>query len=212
MVFSAASFLIKDTAQQITTSIITLTDKDINKNLHQYIDSSVMYKLPSTVKDTDDISVIIRVKQASLLDAYEAGKKEVSFTEYAYSAEAGLIADKILAEKSELLSALDDKNINYTTGADYKAIFGGFEVVIKAGEFEALCKTLGNRAAVIVGDEYNTCETQLVENAVDVFETGIFDSSDSGYDGSGMVVAVLDTGIDSNHSAFSTDNFTSQKL
>ena len=177
MVVSAASFLIKDTTEQITDSIIKLTGLDINKNLSQFIDSSVMYKLPDTVKDTDDISVIIRVKQASLLDAYEAGNKELSFTEYAYSAEAGLVTDKILAEKSELLSALDDQNINYTTGADYKAIFGGFEVVIKAGEFEALCKTLGDRANVIVGDEYNTCETQLVENKVNVYETGIFNSS-----------------------------------
>ena len=211
MVVSAASFLIKDTTEQITDSIIKLTGLDINNNLSQFIDSSVMYKLPDTVKDTDDISVIIRVKQASLLDAYEAGKKEVSFTEYAYSAEAGLVADKILAEKSELLSALDDKNINYTTGADYKAIFGGFEVVIKAGEFEALCKTLGNRADVIVGDEYNTCETQLVENTVNVYETGIFNSSSFKYDGTGMVVAVLDTGLDYNHTAFSVNNFTADR-
>lgn len=34
----------------------------------------------------------------------------------------------------------------------------------------------------------------------------------SGYDGSGMVIAVLDTGLDSAHTAFSVDNFTSKKL
>ena len=211
MMLSGASLLIKDTAEQVTDSIIKLTGLNINNNLSQFIDSSVMYKLPDTVKDTDDISVIIRVKQASLLDAYEAGNKELSFTEYAYSDEAGLVADKILAEKSELLCALDDKSINYTTGADYKAIFGGFEVVIKAGEFEALCKTLGDRAEVIVGDEYNTCETQLVENAVNVYDTGIFNSSSFKYDGTGMVVAVLDTGLDYNHTAFSVNNFTADR-
>ena len=211
MVLSAATFLIKDTTEQIADSIIKLTGKDINKNLSQFIDGTVMYKLPDTVKDTDDISVIIRVKQASLLDAYEAGNKELSFTEYAYSAEAGLVAEKILAEKSELLSALDDKSINYTTGADYKAIFGGFEVVIKAGEFETLCQTLNGRADIIVGDEYNTCETQLVENTVNVYDTGIFNSSSFKYDGTGMVVAVLDTGLDYNHTAFSVNNFTADR-
>ena len=211
MLLSAASFLIKDTTQQITDSIIKLTGLDINKNLSQYIDSSVMYKLPDTVKDTDDISVIIRVKKASLLDAYEAGDRALSFTEYAYSDEAALVADKILAEKSTILSSFDDKNINYTTGADYKAIFGGFEVVIKAGEFETLCKTVGDRADVIVGDEYNTCETQLVENKVNVYETGIFNSSSFKYDGTGMVVAVLDTGLDYNHTAFSVNNFTADR-
>ena len=211
MVLSVASFLIKDTTEQVTDSIIKLTGKDINKNLSQFLDSSVMYKLPDTVKDTDDISVIIRVKEASLLDTYEAGDKALSFTEYVYSSEAALVADKILAEKSTILSSLDVQNINYTTGADYKAIFGGFEVVIKAGEFETLCKTLGDRADVIVGDEYNTCETQLVENKVNVYETGIFNSSSFGYDGTGMVVAVLDTGLDYNHTAFSVNNFTADR-
>ncbi len=211
MVFSVASILIKDTTQQITDSIIKLTDKDINKNLDQYINSSVMYKLPSTVKDTDDISVIIRVKEASLLDAYEAGDKSLSFTEYAYSQEADLVTDKILAQKETILSDFDNREINYTVGADYKAIFGGFEVTIKAGDFEALCKTLGDRAEAIVGDEYNTCETQLVENKVNVYETGIFNSSSFGYDGTGMVVAVLDTGLDYNHTAFSVSNFTADR-
>ncbi len=211
MVFSVASILIKDTTQQITDSIIKLTDKDINKNLNQYINSSVMYKLPSTVKDTDDISVIIRVKEASLLDAYEAGDKSLSFTEYAYSQEADLVADKILAQKETILSDFDNREIDYTVGADYKAIFGGFEVTIKAGDFEALCKTLGDRAEAIVGDEYNTCETQLVENKVNVYNTGIFNSSSFGYDGTGMVIAVLDTGLDYNHTAFSVSNFTADR-
>ena len=53
------------------SSIINVSDRDINKNLSQFIDSSVMYKLPDTVKDTDEISVIIQTKKASLLDAYE---------------------------------------------------------------------------------------------------------------------------------------------
>ena len=45
-----------------------------------------------------------------------------------------------------------------------------------------------------------------------MFDTGIFNSGGCGYDGSGMVVAVLDTGLDSNHTAFSPNNFTSTKL
>ena len=211
MIFSAASFLIGETAETISDSIIKLTDKDINKNLSQFLDSSVMYKLPDTVKDTDDISVIIRVKETSLLDAYEAGGGSLSFTEYAYSDAAELVTDKILAEKEALLSSFDEQDFDYSVGADYKAIFGGFEVVIKAGDFEALCKTVGDRAKVIVGDEYKTCETQLVENKVNVYETGIFNSSSFGYDGTGMVVAVLDTGLDYNHTAFSVDNFTADK-
>ena len=209
--FSTALAPIQEEAAQGTNPIIQLTNKDIDKNLIQYLDSSVMYKLPATVKDTDDISIIIQTKEDSLLDAYEEGDRALSFTEYVYSDEATEVEDKILAEKREILSLFDDNDINYTLGADYKAIFGGFEVVIKAADFESLCESVGDRAKVIVGDEYKTCETQLVENKVNVYDTGIFNSSSFGYDGTGMVIAVLDTGLDYNHTAFSVDNFTADR-
>ena len=203
--------MIKDAAEQISDSIIKLTDKKINKNTSKFFDSSAMYKLPDTVKDTDDISVIIQIKGNSLLDVYEAGDRALSFSEFVSTDEAELVKEDLLSVKNSLLADIDSTSINYDLGADYKAIFGGFEMLIKAGDFETLCKTLGDRAKVIVGDEYNTCETQLVENKVNVYETGIFNSSSFGYDGTGMVVAVLDTGLDYNHSAFTVNNFKADR-
>ena len=193
------------------SSIINVSDRDINKNLGQFIDSSVMYKLPDTVKDTDEISVIIQTKKDSLLDAYESADTSLSFSEYVYSEEAKAVTDAIAEEKGIITTAFDEQGFDYTLGADYKAIFGGFEVVIKAGDFAHLCNALGDRAVAIVGEEYNPAETQLVENKVNVYGTGIFDSSSFGYDGTGMVVAVLDTGLDYNHSAFSVNNFTADR-
>ena len=63
---------------------------------------------------------------------------------------------------------------------------------------------------LIVGEEYEPAAvSEVVTNEVDVYETGIFDSSDSEYQGDGVVVAVLDTGLDYTHTAFSVSNFTS---
>ncbi|MBE6646076.1 MAG: hypothetical protein E7611_00370 [Ruminococcaceae bacterium] len=211
MLASASLLPAGDTVVPKEAPAVSKFDGDINTGIEQFLNSSVMYKLPDTVKETDDISIIIRTKKASLLDAYEAGDRALSFPEYAYSDDAQKVTEDILCEKSEILAAFDSVDIDYTLGADYKAIFGGFEVVIKASEFETLCKTIGNRATVIVGDEYKPCETQLVENAVNVYETGIFDSSSFGYDGTGTVVAVLDTGLDYNHTAFSVNNFTADR-
>ncbi len=179
----------------------------------KYFDSSVVFKLPDTIKADDEISVIITTDDAAVIDVYEGSDKTMSLSDFALKSNYAKAAKKNLAkDKAEVLAQLDKKNISYKTGEEYSTILNGFELVIKASDFENTCKSLGEGMNIIVGEEYNTCETQLVENAVDVFDTGIFDSSDSGYDGSGMVVAVLDTGIDSNHTAFSTDNFTSKKL
>ncbi len=179
----------------------------------KHFDSSVAFKLPDNVKDCDEISVIVTLDNVSIMDAYQGSDKTMSISKYSAESEYAKNANKILADKkSQLLEKLEDGKINYEVGEEYNTLLSGFELVIKAGDFEKTCKALDKDMSIIVGEEYKTCETQLVENEVNVFDTGIFDSSSSGYDGSGMVVAVLDTGLDSNHSAFSVDNFTSEKL
>ena len=61
--------------KQFTDSIIT--------NRNQYLDSSKVFELPSAVKDDDDISVIISLSTAPLIDRYNQTDKSMSFTEYA---------------------------------------------------------------------------------------------------------------------------------
>ncbi len=211
MAASACLLLAKDASADAQGSGVVLSDKDINTNMEQYLNSSVMYKLPETVKDTDKVSVIVQTNKISLLDAYEKTDMKVSFPEYVSCDEAEEVVGAILSEKSDILAGLDESGVDYAPGADYKAIFGGFELEITAGDFEELCKSIGNRARVIVGDKYKPAETKLVENSVNVYGTGIFDSSSFGYSGEGMVIAVLDTGLDYNHTAFSTDNFTADR-
>lgn len=198
-------------SSDLSASFIQKTD-DWAANYQQYIDSSVMFALPDSVRDDQEISVIITVDHAGLMDAYEGTDKTMSLAQFSQSEAAQSLRSGIAADKAQVLSALDEMAVPYATGKDYDTIFSGFELVIKAGDFESTCKALGDNMGIIVGEAYETAETELVENEVNVFDTGIFDSSDSGYDGSGMVVAVLDTGLDSNHSAFSPNNFTSDHL
>ncbi len=182
---------------------------EIDTGRDQYLDPAVVQKLPDTVKDDDVISVIITTDKVSLLDTYQSSGTSASFGEYYNSEEASTFKASLLNKKEEILSDLDKSKLDYQLGANYNTVLSGFEVLITARDFEALCKTVGDRGNTIVGEVYNVAETQLVENDVNFYEeTGIFDSSDFAYDGSGMVVAVLDTGLDYYHSAFSINNFT----
>ena len=207
------AFLSGGATEVMAKSCISLLDKTINTNLDKYLDDSVVHQLPASVDKKQSISVIVTTKQTPLLDCYGKTDGNETFTEYyATNAEAAAIRQSIADEKAEMLRALDKAGIRYVTGADYSVIVSGFELVITAGDFTALCKTLGQDATVYISEVYNTCETEVVSNKVDVYNTGIFDSSDFDYDGSGIVVAVLDTGLDYTHSAFSLENFHSTKL
>lgn len=198
-------------ASDYRASYIDRAENGPSLDITDYLDDSVAFRLPDGLQDDQEISVIITVDVAGILDTYNRTDKTVSFSEFALSSqESEGIRRQILEEKNRILGALDDRNIAYTTGEDYATLLSGFEVVIRAGDFAAVCKSLGKGDNIIVGEEYRAAETELVENTVNVYGTGIFDSSASAYDGSGMVVAVLDTGLDSNHSAFSVSNFTSQ--
>ncbi len=188
--------------------------EDLTVDHTQFFDSSVVLQLPEGISNDDEISVIITVGTTTIMEAYEGTDKVMSFQDYALTSnDAANINAEISEKKADILSELDKLGVAYTTGENYSTLISGFEILIKAGDFANTCSVLDKGENIIVGEEYEVCKTELVENTVSIYEdTGIFDSSESGYDGSGMVVAVLDTGLDSKHTAFSVDNFTSETL
>ena len=184
---------------------------ELNNDISKYF-SNAIARLPDTVKDDQQISLIIEVGADSILDAYESSAKTMSISEFAQSDDAAALRKDISKESAKLIEKLDKSGISYELGVNYDTVIAGFELLITARDFEDVCRTLGRKTNVIVGDVYASAETQLVENTVNVQDTGIFNSIGCGYDGSGTVVAVLDTGLDYYHTAFSTDNFTSDTL
>ncbi len=192
-------------------SFVYRKNDNIVTDYTSYLDSSVVYKLPDSIDDNEVISVIVQLETPTLLDSYNQTDKQISFSEYLATDEAKCIRADILAEKDRYLQSLSEMNIPYTAGSDYANVLAGFEVLFEAQYYEAACDSLADGAFAIVGEVYNVSETQLVENSVNVNEsTGIFDTEnflDGKYDGSGMVVAVLDTGLDYTHPAFSLDYF-----
>ena len=190
---------------------IGLFDGKVFNDISKYFSNAVV-ALPDKVKDDQIISLIIECDAESLLDAYEASDKTMSISEFALSDEAAALRENISKENAKLIEKLNRAGYTYELGVNYDTVIAGFELLITARDFEDVCKTLGRKTNVIVGDVYEKTETQLVENTVNVQDTGIFNSIGCGYDGSGTVVAVLDTGLDYYHTAFSTDNFTSNTL
>ena len=154
---------------------------DIRVDYTQYLNGDVVCKLPDTIRADEEISVIISTGEISLMDAYKTSAKTMSFGEYALCSEAAAqVRGDINAKQAQLLARLDEQELVYTVGEQYDTLLAGFELLITASDFAAVCGALEGDADVIVGEVYRTAETKLVENTVNVFETGIFNSSASG--------------------------------
>lgn len=204
----AHAFTDKSVKTAVAPNIINNIDASVDGGLENYFDSEVVYRLPDTVAADEDISVIVTMSTDSYVDAYEKSGYSGSLQSYLDTFSAERTAVKIEREKKKLLNTLDKSGVEYTLGTGYNAVFSGFEITVKASDFERVDAVLGDSAKLIVGEVYNRAETEIVTNEVDVYETGIFNSSECDYHGDGVVVAVLDTGCDYTHTAFSTSNFT----
>ncbi len=202
-----------NTLSQEATPYIKLSNDDIKVNLSDYFNTQVVQPLPDTVKDSDYISVILSTSDKNIIDSYDKSGSALTLQEYFLSSEANSIRRNIDTTNEAILADLSKNGLKYDVGVDYYTLLSGKEIVIQAKDFNSLCNIVGDRASVIVSEAYETeaYENVLVDNAVNVYDTGIFNSSDFEYQGEGTVVAVLDTGLDYYHTAFSTSNFTADR-
>ena len=193
---------------------IRLVDREFkNVDITSYFNKDVVQRLPDTVKDGDQISIILSTNEENVLDAYDNSGSSLSLSEYVNTTEAQDLRRSINATNESILADLSKKGISYENGVDYYTLLAGKEIVISAEDFYDVCDIVGDRADVIVSEVYETeaYKNVLVNNTVNVYPTGIFNSSNFAYQGEGTVVAVLDTGLDYYHTAFSTKNFTADR-
>lgn len=169
-------------------------------------DSSSLFQPDSSQQVTayapdERVRIVIELEDAPLLDSHKVSQY-ASVTEFldsnaAQSAERKLERAR-KAVKSQLATKLDDVEVRY----EYTTVFNGLSVEADYEDLEAIQDMPG------VKDAYVSQVYQLIEP---VNETKLADSvpaiggdivKNTGYTGKGMVVAILDTGLDTSHEAF----------
>lgn len=145
----------------------------------------------------DKVTVIVKLKDKSMLDraVFDLGMK---IEEYAATPEGVNYARNLEYKRDSFIDNYSSKILSVSYR--YSTIFNGFAAEIRYGDLAALEKSSAVDAVML--SETYLMPQDITENNVNVYNTGIYDSSNLDYDGSGTVVAILDTGLDYSHSAF----------
>ena len=196
-------------------------DEKISLNVHQadliaditdnerYLNKEYLYDLVS-LDDSDKINIIVTLDNEGLADLYnEDGRRFSSLSEYAKGSYANGIINEMNYDQELLSNQLIKERYINSVNHYYTTLFNGFSANTTYGQYKKLVSAdLGLNitiSEVYTEPEYkitSSSDYDAVTNFVNVYGTGIFDSSGVGYDGENTAVAVLDSGFDIHHTVF----------
>lgn len=164
----------------------------------------------------DELWVIIEFEGDSVLDDYLHDNRGCqTLTAFAASDRGQDCSQALRQNQDNALESLR-ADIGMEIKYHYTTLLNGVAARIAYGDLERLENSAGVKK-VIIAEQYAAPLTadgtlSAVETVFNVYKTGIYNTSGMAYTGKGMLVAVLDTGLDYTHTAFAKDPAGPYKL
>ena len=183
-----------------------LESDEISAQLKKDFIGSLNKDLVKKIEDLElrgAVGAIISFSDESLISSFSKSEyaDRMTYAEFRTTSMAEQIKERLASNQSGVLSALQSAGLVSDVKYNYFNIMDGAYVRTSYENIEKICEFAGVERVIIS----NTYEPMVaVENPVDVYDTGIFNSSDIDFTGKGTIVAILDSGCDYSHSAFTT--------
>ena len=179
---------------QITDELRNDIIKSFNKELVKKVDEYAL---------TGSVRVIITFSDDSVVSAYTDSdySKTMTYSVFRATGAAVRFAKQLTDNQDRVLARLEGDALIDAVEHRYVHIMDAASVTTTYENLEAIANTEGVER-VMLSQTY--LPQAAVNNPVDVYETGIFNSGSVEYTGKGTLVAVLDTGCDYSHSAFTS--------
>ncbi|ETA80766.1 S8 family serine peptidase [Youngiibacter fragilis] len=201
--FTATGFSLKADAGprnfKALESSRTAVEKVIGKNV-SLKDAADVYK------DSDNVRLIVELKGKPVISyATEKGVKVTDLDKNQVQS----IRKTLLAEQKALKAELRAKGIGYKDLKNFVNVVNGVSIETTFGNAKKISKLAGV-LSVSIAHEYERPEPTMTssKDIVNAIETWEY----TGYDGSGMVIAIIDTGIDPSHRDFIITDPSSVKI
>ena len=187
IVAGAYSSGLKDVTGEVDTAALRL--QYANQNVTQ-VDTAA----------EEDRWFIVEFAGDSLMNAFERNSFTRDFSAYTNTSEAIRIREGLEREHNSFLQRLKASGIEFEYKYSYTTLTNGVAVQVRNQDAQKLENMTGVKS--VYATESYAAPKVAVSNNANVYTTGIYDTSNVGYKGKGMVVAILDTGLDYTHDAF----------
>ena len=219
LVFMMVAVMFSSSAATVFTPSKTISSKESSASglvqsyghdgintVEEYIDTDKAVE-KIAVNKNDKVSVMIEMDDKTLIDMYLERQDEfASYQEY-LSSKSGKIAEQNMKAKQRAIFNKIANKVDCELEYQYVGVMNGFAIGLKYKDCNKVGSLIeGKVHNSFIAEKFEKPQYTIVTNEVNAYETGIFDSSRVGYKGEGMIVAVLDTGLDYDHPAFSTEN------
>ncbi len=175
---------------------------DLSSLREKYFDRNTV--LNNMYSPDDERWVIVEFGEGSVAEQYlETAVGAGSFSSYAGTGAARRKAESLEASHQAFLNQLRSKGIEYECKYSYTGLLNGVAIKVRRGDVAEIRGMAGVKSVTF--SESYAAPKAAVSNDAHVYTTGIYDSEDlaeEGIAGQGMVVAILDTGLDFSHKAF----------
>ncbi len=156
-----------------------------------------------TYSPSDMVTVIVELEQKPLLEHYMLSKPGMSVGEYEASAAGQKLVGDMLSDQQKVIDKLVKAQITESGSVicRYTTVMNGFAIRVPYGKLSTVCNLAGVKSAFIA-TVHQQIET-MMDGAVTM--TGVTNMwSNYGYTGAGTTIAIIDSGLDTNHEAFQT--------
>ncbi len=193
----------------VTTASAAFTDVtgkyDTSKIREENFNDSVL-KTEDVVPVYETRTVMVTLSSAPIAD--RAGNEGVPVYAKTFSGERA--KSEIATEQLNFLQALSKKGISYQVEHQYATVTNAVAIEVDTKYVSEIKEMEGVDTVVVTTafaapktvDTPSSTNDDVVTNQTETYDTGIFNPGDMAKYGEGMVVAVLDTGLDYTHDAF----------
>ena len=194
---------VKDSWSSLSVEDVTdqLSDEDRKSMFEENMDPNKVSE--SELPDPDEIvSVIVELNTDSLLDVRDRVNSSMSMMDFQQTQAAKDQLSEIATMEANVKEAIEDEGITPEYIFSYAAIISGFSAEVPYKDIEDI-EAVDGVARVVLCETYypDVMGEATLGEALSAAEVAAY-SNHTDYQGEGMLIGILDTGLDTNHEAF----------